>query len=772
MTMPTVSSRVERYSDCERSKTVRELVDRAANVLAPVWPLKTFIAVNPLQGLESLSFETAVLEAEHQRAIVSQACPGREAVNQELIKWCSVFFDEGQAIIPMPNREQGLYRAFADLARYDRRLNCSKFADSILSALPESPDDAIALCLDRLQIPETQHEEFLRQSFAALPGWSGYVKWKEQWQNATEHAFRPATLVDFIAVRLVLTMILWQDASVEPKDDRAMPATIANLSEAESRYREAILEQLVPQAKGIEFTRRPRPDAQLVFCIDVRSEPMRRAIEAQGNYETLGFAGFFGLPVRVHGYDDEQPHDSCPVLLKPSHTVCEHAATTDAACIHRHNRGRFLLGLPNAFYRWLKYNFATPFALAEMIGPWLGMRMLARTFAPGYLSQLAASTGSALMPDVPTEPSLDDISLEQQANYGEAALRMMGLTEQFAPLVVFCGHASTTNNNAYASALDCGACGGNPGGSNARILAAILNNPAVRTVLADRKLCIPADTLFLAAEHDTTTDVIQLDRPADASDDQLQRISVLDQHLIQAGMNNAHARSGSLGANQSISNTIHAAAQATRHRSVDWAQVRAEWGLARNAAFIVGPRELTRSVNLEGRCFLHSYDWKIDDDNKFLTTILTAPMVVAQWINSQYLFSTLDNTAYGSGSKITQNVTGKIGVMQGNASDLMHGLPLQSVYASDDQPYHEPLRLLTVVYAPHSKIDSIIRKQEILQRLFGNGWVTLACIEPYECQAYLLKRDLTWQRVGPSRTQPEVSTGSKLDSEHACASKT
>ena len=189
------------------------------------------------------------------------------------------------------------------------------------------------------------------------------------------------------------------------------------------------------------------------------------------------------------------------------------------------------------------------------------------------------------------------------------------------------------------------------------------------------------------------------------------------------------------------------AAKETKRRSIDWAEVRPEWGLARNAAFIIGPRRLTQSVNLEGRSFLHSYDWKSDPSGKFLTTILTAPMVVAQWINSQYLFSTLDNVAYGAGSKITHNVTGKIGVMQGNASDLMLGLPLQSVYRADDEPYHEALRLLTVVYAQRSTLDSIIHSQDVLRNLFGNGWVTLACIDPDDNQTYLLKRELKWQNA-------------------------
>ncbi len=175
--------------------------------------------------------------------------------------------------------------------------------------------------------------------------------------------------------------------------------------------------------------------------------------------------------------------------------------------------------------------------------------------------------------------------------------------------------------------------------------------------------------------------------------------------------------------------------------------MRPEWGLARNASFIVAPRGLTRNVDLEGRAFLHSYDWEQDPDGTSLTVILTAPMVVAQWINTQYLFSTIDNVAYGGGSKVTKNITGKLGIMQGNASDLMHGLPLQSVFSSDREAYHEPLRLMTVVYAPRHLIDEIVARQEVLQKLFGNGWVTLACIDPSDKCTHILQRDLKWQTM-------------------------
>jgi uncharacterized protein YbcC (UPF0753/DUF2309 family) len=119
-------------------------------------------------------------------------------------------------------------------------------------------------------------------------------------------------------------------------------------------------------------------------------------------------------------------------------------------------------------------------------------------------------------------------------------------------------------------------------------------------------------------------------------------------------------------------------------------------------------------------------------------------MVVAQWINSQYFFSTLDNVAYGAGSKVSKNIVGKFGVMQGNASDLMNGLPLQSVYIDDQQPYHQCLRLSVMVYAPQQSILSVIQQQTILQQLFGNGWVHLFCIDPELNQTFTLSRELQW----------------------------
>ncbi len=78
---------------------------------------------------------------------------------------------------------------------------------------------------------------------------------------------------------------------------------------------------------------------------------------------------------------------------------------------------------------------------------------------------------------------------------------------------------------------------------------------------------------------------------------------------------------------------------------------------------------------------------------------MTAPMVVANWINMQYYASTVDPMHFGSGNKAIHNVVGRFGVLSGNGGDLMTGLPWQSLHDGVNYQHH-PLRLLVVLAAP------------------------------------------------------------------------
>lgn len=726
---------------------VHALVQNAAKPIAPVWPLETFIACNPLQGLESENFEQALSKGGLNTARLQNNI-ALEQVNQQMIKWCGSFLDAGQGTIEMPYRDKGFYYGFMKLACFDRQLHKNqKDSKKFLQNLPASAEETIIFCLNRLEVSAVQAEEFLAQTLAYLPGWAGYVKWKTDWQKVKTSAFDTVNLVDFMAVRLVLTCLLWPNAAAADNvtvDSAKIEEVLSQLKKNESEYQSKLLNAVVPAIQGQELAQKRR-DAQLVFCIDVRSEPFRRSIEAQGNYETLGFAGFFGIPIRVNDLESEGVKNCCPVLLEPRYSVDEAPVAANCDTIERYKSGKEFIKTYKNIYHQLKQNFSTPFALVEFLGFWFGLNMAFKSIAPRLSKSFANAVKNIITPRLATKPEFDlsdsntdiGISFSEQVTYAETVLRLMGLTKGFAKVVVLCGHGSTTENNPYASALDCGACGGNHGGINAKLLSAILNKQEVRWKLEESGINIPLDTVFYGALHNTTTDMVELyteNAPQPIYSDVLEN---LQSDLKTARVLTNEERGVKLNTVTPITDTLR--------RSSDWSETRHEWGLAQNAAFIVASRKHTKNVNLDGRCFLHSYEWEQDEDGSLLETILTAPMVVAQWINSQYLFSTIDNVAYGSGSKVTQNVVGKIGIMQGNGSDLMHGLPLQSVMSSDTTAYHCPQRLLALIHAPKDRVFALIEKQSILKTLFFNEWVHLVVVDPSDNQSYKLSKDGEWK---------------------------
>lgn len=457
----------------------------------------------------------------------------------------------------------------------------------------------------------------------------------------------------------------------------------------------------------------PPATAGLVTCIDVRSERLRRHLEAAGGWRTWGTAGFFGVAVR-HVDGQGRSSDRCPALLTPQR--CAHEAPASGAA----DAARTALGGVQAAT-------APALALAELGGWAFGLRSLMRT----WRSLRPARQRHRVHVAPAASPLEHDLTFHEQVAVAEAALRTIGLVTDLPRILVLAGHGGSTTNNPYAAAYDCGACGGVSGEDNARLLAGMLNDPMVRAALAVRGLVVPAATTVLAAVHDTTRDEVRIVTPVpDAARQDLEAALPMLSHAAGA---TARERAAALdGAEGSVSTT------GLVRRSQDWAEVRPEWGLAGAAAIVVGGRELTAGLDLAGRAFLQSYSADTDPDATVLGAILGGPVVVAQWITSQYSFSSLDPGRFGAGDKALHNAVGSttgglVGVLAGPRGDLRIGLPWQAVFPREPgpgvRPVHTPQRLLCLVEGTPGHVDRALRRAPGAGLLVDNGWIRVVVVD-------------------------------------------
>lgn len=692
----------------------------------------------------------------------------RQAITHQVSQTCAAYFDEHQADW-QPERPRGLYDFWRDTLQHDHGIGLLMglpHIGSALDALPATAQDAERWVMKRLALPQEVWADYLESVLLTVNGWASWCAYLA-WQAGLEGC-EDAHLRELLAIRLAWGVLL-----LECKDDDAARQAFAALqrawSQATTVLKDAEQSLLVDEvwqvalevgyqrdlalwlssANGLGVSQQ-EIEVQAAFCIDVRSEPLRRALEAAWpGVQTLGFAGFFGLPVAYTPLATHARRPQLPGLLAPVIEVTDCIISTDPAqreddvmlqnTASRSRHIRFALAdqwlaasrWPGAAFSFVE---AAGFGYLGKLGNWLlpGNQYRARDDLKGLPARFRTIC----------RPRLVGLELDAKIGLAARVLHAMGLEQYLAPLVLFVGHGSQTSNNAHAAALDCGACCGQTGEVNARSLALLLNEPEVRQGLQGRGLIIPQTTVFVAALHNTTTDEIEgfdLDLLPQAACNRWER---LQSAFAQACDQVRRERAPSLQLDPAASHDE--LLNQLRRRANDGAQTRPEWGLAANAAFLIAPRQRARGVDLGGRSFLHDYDASQDGDGSVLELLMTAPMLVTHWINWQYHASTCDPVRLGSGNKLLHNVVGgTLGVFEGNGGDLRIGLSRQSLH-DGERWMHEPLRLTVVIDAPQTAIEAVIEKHAVVKQLLENGWLHLWRFEQFGFVRY---EQGTWSPV-------------------------
>jgi uncharacterized protein YbcC (UPF0753/DUF2309 family) len=843
-----------------------------------------------------------------------------DELDELVINSCLDFFDEGQSVWGMPERQLGLFKAWRDVVSRNVPFFLRGVRIGRILEEADTPEGIIAYALDQLGIPEDDWLGYFSNELVRLHGWVGFIRWR----NSAKHYYWtqrfPGDLVDYLAIRMTLALALLRENGrcighctregiatsiaqrpqeaylrYEMNQARVLPEMAHTVDLAIARGRQAHIAKVFAEyayrkkqheaetqagrlldlaqrvgagaalpalpveqvhtlvatirafekqegltwlramedraikhlLQGVNIEAAParekRPFVQALFCIDTRSERIRRNLESVGDYETYGIAGFFGVPVSFMELGKGSESHLCPVILTPQNLVPEVSVTEirDEAAVTT---------LGKALHE-LKESVLAPFVTVEAIGLLFGFDMIGKTVAPHtynhwrrhlkpqkpttrlLLDKLSREQAdsilratqravilAAVVHDLRREPEdvSDDIirnlrelalghqqpqagcaellglgddalkgfierlrnhyrindsfahrqmerlgrigfALEEQVNYVGQALRAIGLTGNFSRFVLIVGHGSASENNPYESALDCGACGGNPGLHSARVLAQMANKPRVRRRLAEQGIVIPDDTAFIPAFHNTTTDEISLHDMDLIPSSHLIYVGRLNSGLTAAARLCATERVPTLEMYPGRTLKPATALRNAQRNSMDWSQVRPEWGLSGNAYFVIGRRDLTRGMPLDGRAFLHSYDYRTDRRGRLLATIMSGPLVVGQWINMEHYFSTVDNRRFGSGSKVNHNVAGRFGVMSGNLSDLRTGLPSQTVL-KDGMPYHEPIRLITLIEAPFDHARQVFESVVAVRNLVRNAWIRMLIVDPETHHVSLFER--------------------------------
>ncbi len=487
----------------------------------------------------------------------------------------------------------------------------------------------------------------------------------------------------------------------------------------------------IQQTENLSLGSNTKPQMQSIFCIDDRECSFRRHLEQQNQQvETFGTPGFFNVEFYFQPEHGKFYEKVCPAPIHPKFLIKELEGQGQGKKELHFNKHAHSL-----FFGWL---------IAQTLGPWSAFKLLFNLFIPKGSPAAASSFKhmdhtSKLKIEADPIPKTENnlqvgYTVTEMAHRVKGLMRSIGLIANFSNLVYVVGHGSSSVNNPYYAAYDCGACSGRPGSVNARVFCFMANHPQVREILKTDGIHIPETTLFIGVLHDTASDEMVFYDEESAIEHHSNQHTQNKIHFQNALSLNAKERSRRLASTstEGNANQVH---ERMKKRVVSLFEPRPELNHATNALCVIGRRALTSSLFLDRRAFLNSYNYKIDPNGDVLLTIIRPAAPVCGGINLEYYFSRVDNHKLGAGTKLPQNVMGLFGLANGSDGDLRPGLPSQMI------EMHDPLRLLMIVeHFPNVVLD-VIQREPATYEWFQHNWINLVAIDPQTKQLYLFKKE-------------------------------
>ncbi|HET6572097.1 MAG TPA: DUF2309 domain-containing protein [Fimbriiglobus sp.] len=382
-------------------------------------------------------------------------------VHELLIQFCAMFVDQGVSHWSPPAREEGFFRSFCTLYRLPggppaswRRGLSAEIARIEGAGL--TPLESIRESLELLGVPEAEWAPFVTATLLALRGWAGITRYLEQRPDRTVCAVPEGSLIEYLAVRLMLDRLSAAHAAHESLgyagplselrltlrgrisppaapsvEQRAFPVfqlaqvlgwtpeDLHLLNEAEW----AALVEEVEAFSGVErrrvfhlayevrfntrtldalavHARAPTPEPakprfQAMFCIDEREESVRRHLEELApDCQTFSVAAFYAVAMYYRGAADAHFTPLCPGIMLPKHWVTE-TVVDDLEDVNRlRARMRRAVGMVSHQLHVGSRGLTAGAVVTSVVGVLASAPLVARTLFPRLTARVRQGFGS------------------------------------------------------------------------------------------------------------------------------------------------------------------------------------------------------------------------------------------------------------------------------------------------------------------------------------------------------------------------------------------